>query len=73
MIDSTIREPLYRELQRWRDAGRVARLWLRDDDAIEPTAALERLLAETKNYGIPDHACGHSGLYRRTARSAACG
>jgi hypothetical protein len=53
MIDSTIREPLYQELERWRDAGRVARLWLRDDDAIEPTAALERLLAETKNYGIP--------------------
>jgi hypothetical protein len=53
MIDSSILEPLYRELERWRDAGRVARLWLRDDDAIEPTAALERLLAETKNYGIP--------------------
>ena len=53
MIDSSIREPLYRELERWRTAGRVARLWLRDDDAIEPTAALERLLAETKNYGIP--------------------
>lgn len=53
MIDSTLREPLYRELERWRDAGRVARLWLRDDDAIEPTAALERLLGETRNYGIP--------------------
>ncbi len=53
MIDSTIREPLHRELERWRDAGRVARLWLRDDDAIEPTAALERLIAETKNYHIP--------------------
>lgn len=53
MIDSTIREPLYRELERWRDAGRMARLWLRDDDAIEPTAALERLLCETKSYRIP--------------------
>ncbi len=53
MIDSTIREPLHRELERWQDAGRVARLWLRDDDAIEPTAALERLIAETKNYHIP--------------------
>ncbi len=53
MIDSNILEPLYRELERWRNAGRVARLWLRDDDAIEPTAPLERLLAETKNYGIP--------------------
>ncbi|MBB3593235.1 hypothetical protein FHX08_003638 [Rhizobium sp. BK529] len=53
MIDSTIREPLYRELDRWHDAGRMARLWLRDDDAVEPTAALERLLSETKSYGIP--------------------
>lgn len=53
MIDSDIREPLYRELERWQDAGRVARLWLRDDDAIEPTAALEHLLSETKRYGIP--------------------
>ncbi|QWW70627.1 polysaccharide deacetylase family protein [Rhizobium sp. WYJ-E13] len=53
MIDSTIHEPLYRELERWRAAGRVARLWLRDDDATEPTAALERLLSETKSHGIP--------------------
>ncbi len=53
MIDSTIRDPLYRELDRWHAAGRVARLWLRDDDAIEPTPALDRLLAETKIYGIP--------------------
>lgn len=53
MVDNTIREPLYRELERWQDAGRVARFWLRDDDAVEPTAALERLLSETKSYGIP--------------------
>jgi hypothetical protein len=53
MIDSTIRDPLYRELERWHEAGRVARLWLRDDDAIEPTPALERLLTETKSYDIP--------------------
>ena len=26
------------------NAGRVADLWLRDDDAVEPTAALDRLL-----------------------------
>lgn len=33
------------ELDRWEDAGLVARLWWRDDDAVAPTAALDRLLA----------------------------
>lgn len=33
------------ELGRWGRAGRVARLWWRDDDAREPTPELERLLA----------------------------
>ncbi len=41
--------PLLQELDRWHDAGRTADLWLRDDDAIEFTAALEPLLlAATK-------------------------
>lgn len=31
------------ELGRWAGEGRVARLWLRDDDAVAPTAALDRL------------------------------
>ncbi|MBB3354311.1 peptidoglycan/xylan/chitin deacetylase (PgdA/CDA1 family) [Rhizobium sp. BK049] len=46
-------EPLRRELDRWRAAGRVARFWLRDDDAVEPTPDLERLLALTAENGIP--------------------
>lgn len=33
------------ELDAWRTAGRTATLWWRDDDAIEPTPALDRLLA----------------------------
>ena len=37
------------ELARWHDAGNTARFWLRDDDATQPTPALERLLA----LGIP--------------------
>jgi hypothetical protein len=37
-------EDLVAELDRWEAAGREARLWWRDDDATEPTAALERLL-----------------------------
>jgi hypothetical protein len=31
-------------LDRWAAAGRTARIWLRDDDAVEPTPALSRLL-----------------------------
>lgn len=32
------------ELDRWEEAGLVARLWWRDDDAAVPTARLDRLL-----------------------------
>ncbi|NEJ72766.1 polysaccharide deacetylase family protein [Rhizobium phaseoli] len=53
MTDKTIWEPLRRELDRWQAAGRVARFWLRDDDAIEPTPALETLLALTDENKIP--------------------
>lgn len=40
-------------LRRWADAGRTASFWLRDDDAIEPTAALDRLLDLTARHRIP--------------------
>lgn len=33
------------ELDRWEEAGRVAPLWWRDDDAVAPTPELDRLLA----------------------------
>lgn len=33
------------ELDRWGEAGRQARLWWRDDDAVAPSARLDRLLA----------------------------
>ncbi len=33
------------ELDRWEEAGRVAPLWWRDDDAATPTPQLDRLLA----------------------------
>ncbi len=32
------------ELDRWEEAGRIARLWWRDDDAVAPTPQLDRLL-----------------------------
>jgi hypothetical protein len=33
------------ELDRWEEAGRVATLWWRDDDAVAPSPALERLVS----------------------------
>ena len=36
-----------------REAGRKARFWLRDDDAVEPTEALEKLIAATKAKSVP--------------------
>lgn len=33
------------ELDRWKQAGKVATLWWRDDDAVEPSGALDRLLS----------------------------
>jgi hypothetical protein len=41
------------ELCRWRDAGRTAELWWRDDDAAAPCAALERLLALSRGTRVP--------------------
>ena len=36
---------LLAELDRWEAAGKIATLWWRDDDAIAPTARLQRLLS----------------------------
>jgi hypothetical protein len=45
--------PLRAELERWEAAGRIARLWFRDDDAVEPTNALDLLLGMTRNAVVP--------------------
>lgn len=44
---------LHAELDRWQGAGMTARFWLRDDDAVEPTPELERLLVLTEAHEIP--------------------
>jgi hypothetical protein len=49
----TLWQPIHDELVRWRDAGHAVELWLRDDDAIEPTAELDRLIALTEEFAIP--------------------
>jgi len=41
------------ELARWRDAGRTAELWWRDDDAIDAGPALDRLLAIHRESAMP--------------------
>jgi peptidoglycan/xylan/chitin deacetylase (PgdA/CDA1 family) len=41
------------ELKRRQDAGNPVTFWLRDDDAVEPSAALSRFSALTEAYSIP--------------------
>ena len=43
----------YTELNMWQDAGRAATLWWRDDDATQPTDALERTLAIRAEAEVP--------------------
>jgi len=53
MSTDTAWQPLMDELARWQGAGRQATFWLRDDDAVEPTAALDRLLTLTAAHAVP--------------------
>ncbi|MBZ9850352.1 polysaccharide deacetylase family protein [Mesorhizobium sp. CA14] len=46
-------QPLVEELARWQRADRKAEFWLRDDDAVDPTPALGRLLDLTNEFTIP--------------------
>ncbi|WP_295134236.1 polysaccharide deacetylase family protein [uncultured Reyranella sp.] len=46
-------QALAEEVARWRDAGRVAELWWRDDDAVDAGRALDRLLAVGRETGTP--------------------
>ncbi|MGE0733432.1 MAG: polysaccharide deacetylase family protein [Alphaproteobacteria bacterium] len=46
-------DALIRELDAWGNASRVATLWWRDDDAVEDTYALRRLLALAEAHDAP--------------------
>ncbi|PTM40891.1 polysaccharide deacetylase family protein [Bosea sp. 124] len=46
-------QPLHAELDRWSEAGRTIKLWLRDDDAIAPDPALDRLAGLGERFGLP--------------------
>lgn len=52
-MTSALWQPLRDELDRWLDAGLKACLWLRDDDAVEPTPALDRLNELSLDHGVP--------------------
>lgn len=47
--------PLERELAQWRREGLHLPVWWRDDDAVAPTAALERLARLAEGRGLPVH------------------
>ncbi|MGE0004344.1 MAG: polysaccharide deacetylase family protein [Parvibaculaceae bacterium] len=53
MTGARLWQPVRDELARWRDLGLPAELWLRDDDAVEPTPALDRLIALTAEFAVP--------------------
>lgn len=44
---------LNEELDRWHDAGLGLDVWLRDDDAIQPTVQLDHLLGLCRQFRIP--------------------
>jgi hypothetical protein len=44
---------LCREVDAWALEGRRLRLWLRDDDAVAPSLALDRLAALSKRFALP--------------------
>ncbi len=51
MNDATWR-PLLAELDHWQAEGRTVTLWLRDDDAVAPTAQLDRLAALGERFDV---------------------
>jgi len=53
MTADRIWRPLVEELARRQRAGRKAEFWLRDDDAVDPTPALDRLLGLTGEFAVP--------------------
>jgi hypothetical protein len=44
---------LHDELDHWQDTGLDLSIWLRDDDAVEPTPRLEQLLGLSRRFRIP--------------------
>lgn len=47
--------PLHREWRLWRSAGLTLPVWWRDDDATEPSTALDQLLKISEQAAMPVH------------------
>jgi len=46
-------QTLHRELEAWRESGRAATFWWRDDDAVDGGPALDRLLDLAEQHRAP--------------------
>ncbi|HEY7747441.1 MAG TPA: polysaccharide deacetylase family protein [Aestuariivirgaceae bacterium] len=53
MTDAKLWQPVGAALERWSAAGLHAKFWLRDDDAVEPSSRLDRLIALTARFEVP--------------------
>jgi hypothetical protein len=53
MTGPVVWQPVHEALDRWSKAGLKAPFWLRDDDAVEPSAALDRLIAIAAPFRVP--------------------
>jgi hypothetical protein len=53
MSDEDVWQPLRQEIECRQIEGKMIRLWLRDDDATRPVAALDRLIDLTGSFSIP--------------------
>ena len=68
-------QPVIAELRLWRDQGLTLPLWWRDDDAIAPSQALDRLLALAEGFDAPLHLaviprCAEDALAQRLQEAA---
>lgn len=53
MTEEAAWSALFAELDRWAEAGKRLKLWLRDDDATVPSDQLDRLADLSERYAIP--------------------
>jgi hypothetical protein len=53
ILDTNEFSPLLAELDRWAGMSQRATLWWRDDDCIEPTPALDQMMALSAAYHVP--------------------
>ncbi|MBB4186301.1 polysaccharide deacetylase family protein [Sinorhizobium terangae] len=53
MMETSIWQPMIDRFDRLKAAGRRVDFWLRDDDAVEPTPALDRLIDLADRFSVP--------------------